>query len=501
MALFLGIDFGTSTNMVTYWNEDKKRAEPIYLGEYGEAGYFANVIYYESENNIIVGDVALAKGNSDFYNAVFSIKRRLESSDFRQYIPNLNRSLGTEEIVADIFSWIKKNVEMKFGGQSIDGVVISVPFAFQNTERERIKIAARRAGLPVLGLIEEPVAAALSFGLFDDTKKLKAEKILVFDLGGGTFDVTIFEFKKPSSSNFKIRVLTTDGEKQLGGIDIDDVLVKKFLEQLKADYPDYNLEAVSTEEQEKEIFNLRQFAIDVKENLSAEEEYDSFFESRLGTQYFLEKNFTREEFENYLREFLNEIENVLDSTLSGADLEPQDIDRIIMVGGTSNIPAINEKVRQYFGKAPEKIEDLETMVGKGAGLYCGLKYVEKNFDFDIAVGISKTTGIKWRGKFLKMLPRNTLYGTPSEVKILQLPQSTKVIKIPVVQGNSVTNVKIGSVIVTPEIFSKLINGRIGVKLNTDANTGTISYELYKIVLFKNQLLPDKILSKGNIGDD
>lgn len=127
MSLFLGIDFGTSTNVVTCWKAEKKIAEPVPLGEFVSPNIFSNVIYYESASNKIVGDIAVERGKTDPDNAVFAIKRRLESPNFQQYIPALGRNVGSEEVTADIFSWIKEQVERKFGGQSIDGVVISVP--------------------------------------------------------------------------------------------------------------------------------------------------------------------------------------------------------------------------------------------------------------------------------------------------------------------------------------------------------------------------------------
>lgn len=481
MSLFLGIDFGTSTNLVTRWNEEKKIAEPIPLAGYGNGSVFPNVIYYQSPTSKIVGDDALSKGKADPQNAVFAIKRRLESPDFRQYIPAIGQTLSSEDIATDIFLWIKQNVEKKFGGEKIDGVVISVPFAFQNHERKRIERAAEKAGLNVLGLIEEPVAAALSFGIMNDAQRGRAEKILVFDLGGGTFDVTIFDFQKQTDRQFAIRVITTDGAKQLGGIDIDNLMVDKFMEKMNDANPDYRLETRESAVQEKDTFTMRQKAIELKEILSNEEEENLFFESSFSDEFVLDEDVSREDFSSWLEEFLIKIENVLEDSLLDADLEPKNIDKIIMVGGTSNIPAVNEKVKDYFGKEPQHIGELTLMVGEGAGIYCGLKYVEKSLEFKIEVGVSQNIGLKWNGKFLEMLPRNTLYGTPSKLEILDMKKSPKKeISIPLVQGNKIQNVKVGSVIVPLNVRSNLIDDKIGVILNTDANNGTVNYELWSV---------------------
>ena len=493
MSLYLGIDFGTSTNVVTRWDSEKKTAQPVPLGAYGSPDIFPNVIFYESPTNKIVGRDAVTKGKLRPENAVFSIKRRLESIDFRQAIPALGRSLSSEEIAADIFGWIKKSVEDKYGGQTIDGVVISVPFAFQNRERKRIERAAGAAGLPVLGLIEEPVAAALSFGLMDQAERGKAEKILVFDLGGGTFDVTIFDFRKQSDQQFAIRVITTGGAKDLGGIDIDNLMLDKVLAKMTKDHSDYRLDTRAADLQEKETFMIRQQVIEAKERLSAEDEADLFFESNLGAEFMFDDILSQEDFSEWLRAFLVKIENVLDEALLDADLDVQDIDRIIMVGGTSNIPAIKNKVREYFGKQPQEVGKLTLMVGEGAGIYCGLKYVDKSLDCKIEVGVSQNIALKWGGKFIMMLERNTLYGTPSQLTKLIVPNlGRRDLVIPIVQGSRLRHDRIGSIPVTIAVQEKLSGGRLGVKLSTDLNNGTINYELYS---------GNALLESGKVGEE
>ena len=233
---------------------------------------------------------------------------------------------------------------------------------------------------------------------------------------------------------------------------------------------------------------MRQFAIELKENLSGEDEADLYFVSVLGDKYFLDETITCEDFEKRFEPFLVRIKNVLDDVLLDADLKPENIDRIIMVGGTSKIPAVNEKVRNYFGKQPQQVEDLTLMVGEGAGIYCGLKYVDKSLNCDISVGVSKNIGLKWRGKFLEMLPQNTLYGTPSALAVINLDNLERSdLSIPVVQGNSYENTKVASIPVPLKITQKLIGGKLGVKLNTDKNNGTIKYELWSVVDEKEQI--------------
>lgn len=501
MSLYLGIDFGTSTNVVTRWNETTKRADVVPLGKYGNANIFSNVIYYESPEKIFVGDYAVEKGKLNPENAVFYVKRLLESSNFRRHIPALGFDRIGIEIAADIFTWIKREVEQKFGGEKIDGAVISVPFAFQNAERSRIESAAKQAGLVVLGLIEEPVAAAISFGLTDKVTLGKDEKILVFDLGGGTFDVTIFDFRKRSDLKFSIKVITTGGNKHLGGIDIDDEVIKKIRQMLDSQYTDYHADTRERNLQEKEIFQIRQLAVELKEILSADDDFDLIFESKFDERFSLQENVERTDFDGWLKRFLADIENVLTDTLRNADLKPVDIDRIIMVGGTSNIPAIKEKVRKYFGKEAEHYgAELTLMVGKGAGIYCGLKYVEKTLDCEILICTCRNIGIKFNGQFIEMLPKNTLYGTPSEMKVLTIKNTGRNnIEISLVEGNRVRNVKIGSINVSVEIQRQLDKGRLGLIINTDTSNGIVNYELHRVVEKNNNFVSDKILLKEKIG--
>lgn len=490
MGLHLGIDFGTSTNYITRWNEDKKTVEPVLLGGYGKGPVFPNVIYYESKDNVLVGDEAVRKGKLDIFNRVEAVKRHIEERGYWRYIPNLGMKLTSTEIARDIFRWIKKNIEEKYGGEPIDDVVISVPFAYQNSERLKIKNAAANAGLNVRGLIEEPVAAALSFGLLDSTTKGNKEKILVFDLGGGTFDVTIFEFQKKSELNFQIRVLTTGGAKEMGGIDIDNLMVDRIREMMESEYPEYNLSDISQDMLDKESAKMRNIAIELKENLSYSDEEDVYFDSNI-IDAALDETVEVDDFNQWLKEFVAQIEDVVESTLNDADLEAKDIDRIILVGGTSNIPRIAEALEEIFHKAPEKIKEPNMLVGEGAGIYCGLRYVEKTLDCDIVIGVSHAIGIKPNGRFKVMIPRNTPYNKPSDFEILKVRKQDRELELNVYQGTSVNNQKIGKVVITKSIQNKLADNRLAIRLNTDASDGTVIYELYDV---KNDM-PDTLLTK------
>ena len=497
MGLHIGIDFGTSTNYVVRWNEDTHAVEPVGLGGYGRSQIFPNVIYYENSDNFLVGDAAVRKSKLDIKNGVWEIKRHLEEDGFSKYIPNISKTLSSIEIARDIFRWIKQKVEEKYGGTAIDDVVISVPFAFQNKERQKIKNAAVQAGLHVRGLIEEPVAAALSFGLLDDVSSGKKEKIMVFDLGGGTFDVTIFDFLKKSAGNFSIHVLATGGEKELGGVDIDNLVTDKICQRMEVDFGDdgYRMMAFPPEQQEREMANMRNYAVELKQNLSSSEDEDLFLDSKINDDWVIDTTVPRVSFEQWLTEFLSHIKDAVETTLDDAQLDPEDIDRIILVGGTSNIPIISQLLTDIFHKEPEKVKDPSVLVGEGAAIYCGMRYVEKTLDFDIVIGLSHAVGAKLGHGFEVLISRNSPYGTKSDIKVLPVRRKERDLELNIFQGTRIKNQKIGYALMPKEILKVLSNDKIGICLGTDENDGTIFYELYDIDRNGN---PTKIIAKEDL---
>ena len=483
MGLYLGIDFGTSTNYVTRWIEETKTIEPVHLGNYGESDVFPNVIYYETKENIIVGQTALKKGKLDNENCVWAIKRHIGEIGYSKYIPNLDQKLTSVEIARDIFRWIKKKVEEQYAGEPIESVVISVPFSYQNSERQIIKAAAVNAGLNVKGLIEEPVAAAFSFGLMEQARQNQKEKILVFDLGGGTFDVTIFDFVKQGDQEFSIRVLTTGGAKKLGGIDIDNILLNRICEMMETKYANqgYKFNEIPLDKRNREASRMRDLAVELKVHLSDSEEEEVFFESHAGEDLLLDETLDVETFNQYIKAFVVRVNDVVETTLDDADLTPEDIDRIILVGGTSNIPCISESLTKLFHKIPEKIKAPDMMVGEGAGIYCGMRFVENSLKCDVTIGVSHSIGIKIKGRFEVMIPRNTPYGSNSEFQVLPIPERKrgKDLKLNIYQGVVNDNQVIGKIVISKNIQDELSVNKIAVRLTTDINDGTVLYELYE----------------------
>ena len=480
MSLYLGIDFGTSTMYVTRWNVEKQCSEPVVnLGTHESGNVFPNVIYYDSPSEWQIGHAAEKKGTKDPANFVSSVKRGLEQRAFKRYIPHVGRELTAVEITRDIFGALKRKVENNFGGQSIDGVVISVPFAFQHAERGRIKRAAEMADLKVLGLIEEPVAAALSFGLGQKAKPGVLEKVLVFDLGGGTFDVAAFKFVKQAEDRFAVEVLGTDGNKHLGGIDIDDYIFQQMKETLERKYADYRLDALDVKQLALERSKLTEIARQTKENVATYDEEDAFFSSQVDDNIQYEETWGEKQLEDILQNngFINEVAVVLERLLFDLELEKEDIDRIILVGGTCAIPAIQEQVEGFFGKAPEKSDKLDEMVGAGAGIYCGM-LLDKKIRFSVRLRLSKAIGLKQNGRFKPLLWRNAPYGETSVLEILPLGQKSREKKIIVYQGDGAQQSELAAFTLSPDDLNK-VHGKLGLTISTDQN-GMVRYTAYDV---------------------
>lgn len=472
--MYLGIDFGTSTNYITrVTNTGEIRKVENVGSSFGADSIFNNVIYYESDTNFIIGSAAINRRSAEPHNFVGEVKRKLEQDDWSQPIKSLEKNLNALEIATDIFKEIKTRIETNEGGNAIEGVVISVPFAFQHTERQKIKKAAEDAGLNVLGLIEEPVAAALCFGLFDDTASTESEKVLIFDLGGGTFDVTIFEFSKTTEGDISIEVLNTDGDKNLGGKDIDDLILKRLKEKLP-----YNIDEIQDEKQmRKEYLELSKEAERVKINLSQYED-ENVFIGNLYNGNTLDLDITRDDLSDWIRKegFISKINNTLDRSLIEVDLEPEDIDRIILVGGTSNIPIIKELVETFFNKKPELIKNPRELVGEGAGIYCR-QLINNQGKLNITRKISYSIGVNSGNRFTPLIARNSKYEEFSDRKEYVIKNNNKC-AIKVYQGNSYDLQRCsytGSIEIDPA--QDLLDNKLWLELGTDPN-GIVKYRVY-----------------------
>jgi molecular chaperone DnaK len=378
-----------------------------------------------------------------------------------------------------ILKEIKIKVE-RIENRAIDGIVLTVPYSYGDQYRRRLKESAQNAGLNVITIIEEPIAAAVSFGIFDNNSNIEDEKILVFDFGGGTLDITVFNFSKQNQSHAEIEVLNTSGVKQLGGKDIDEIIINKFKSMIGTNYEDISNDDELKSYQEK----LNKIASENKEMLSEEEEteiYENFSLNRTNKE--LEFILTVDEFNKWIQtnNIVGKITDALDQALwdIGEDgLEPEDIDKIILAGGSSSIPIIKETISDYFGKPPVTQVNLAELVGRGAGIVAGT-FHDESLKYNIIRKVSKNVGISQGNRFISILNKNTNYGIESSFYEFNINNLTDInIKINFYEGDT-------SVIENCEYIghlefdaSNLNSKKIFISLSKDENDGRIIYKLY-----------------------
>jgi molecular chaperone DnaK (HSP70) len=473
MSIYLGIDFGTSTLYVTKWNADKQKAEPVpnlIPSGYGSSHFIDNVAYYEVGGNLILGKKALNHIQVDPLNGVREVKRHLVDDSWSQEIRGIKKT--AKDIVSDIFAYIKMRVETIHGGEAITAVVISVPYAFEPRERKKIESAAMQAGLPVIALIEEPVAAALSCGLFDEIKPGTKETVLVFDLGGGTFDVTLFEAAVSQEGKRSVSVMNTDGDPGLGGVDIDHLMVSKFLTMM-----DTRLEIVIQPIQQAKFRNeLYEEARQTKIALSSAFQHEVFKKFDVVDEP-LDGIIYRDTFEGWLQgNFLYKIDNVLQRILADIELDISNVDQVILVGGSSNIPIIAEKVTAFFNRLPKMIDDPGELVGKGAAMYCGILSGGSE-KIEIVRRTSHGIGVQVGSRVKQLLFRNEIYSQFSPYHDFTLPRDKKRGRINIYQGNSVfldDCSVIGHIVVQQKDYR---NGFIRLQLGI-SDKGLVMYRTY-----------------------
>jgi len=475
--LLLGIDFGTSTNFIAKYDfNTTNTVEVANMGAYGASSIFANTIYVESKENIILGEIADKKGSSDPMNYFSDIKRYIASNNWEHKIPHLDYKLHTaKDISVLIFKEIKNKVE-RSENKNVDGIVLTVPYSYGETYRRRLQEAAQDAGFNVIKIIEEPIAAAVSFGIFNAHSEID-EKILIFDFGGGTLDITVFEFSKHNNSSIRIEVLNTDGVEKLGGKDIDNLLISKFKEHLDTQFEDFKNEIELKNFQN----SLSKVASESKENLSEDDEYEIYENYVINSDSKeLELTLEQKTFETWLKtnNFVGQIEDALDRTLDDIDeegLNPKEIDKVILVGGSSNMPIIHDILEKYFGKPPLSQKDPGKLVGYGAAIIAGLTE-SSNLKYEIIRKVSKDTGISKGNKFEVILKKNMIYGKESVIYPIDISNTLeKNVKLNFYEGDS-SIIEDCEQIGTLQIDTE--KSILGISLSRDENDGRLKYHLY-----------------------
>ena len=414
MAKTIGIDLGTTNSVVAVMEGGK----PTVIANAEGSRTTPSIVGFSKTGERLVGQLAKRQAILNPDKTIASIKRHMGEDykvkiDDKNYTPQEISSMILRKLADDASNYL---------GEKVTSAVITVPAYFNDAQRQATKDAGKIAGLDVLRIVNEPTAAALAYGLEKD----KPEKVLVFDLGGGTFDVSILEI-----GDGVHEVLSTSGDTHLGGDDFDQKVMDWMCEEFKKQ------EGIDLHNDKQAMQRVKEAAEKAKIELS------SVLETSISLPYItadatgakhLELSLTRAKFEDLSRDLLNRCKIPVENALKDAGVSKSDINEVVLVGGSSRIPAVQQLVKEYTGKEPNQSVNPDEVVAVGAAIQAGVLAGEVK-DIVLLDVTPLTLGIETLGGVMTpLVPRNTTIPVSKSQVFSTAENNQTAVDIHVLQG-------------------------------------------------------------------
>jgi len=437
MSKIIGIDLGTTNSVVAVM----EGGEPTVINNSEGGRTTPSVVAFAKDGSRLVGQVAKRQAVTNPENTVYSIKRFMGrrfdevTEEIKQVPYKVQAASGSgdvrifaggkdwspPEISAMILQKMKQSAE-DYLGQKVDKAVITVPAYFNDAQRQATKDAGKIAGLEVMRIVNEPTAAALAYGL----DKKKDETIAVFDFGGGTFDISILEVGEGV-----VEVKSTNGDTHLGGDDIDERLIEWIIEEFKRD------QGIDLSNDKMALQRLKEAGEKAKIELSSTMETEinlPFITADQSGPKHLVMKLTRSKFEQLVDAILQRLRGPVEQAIKDAGLPANKIDEVVLVGGSTRIPKVQEIVKNIFGKEPNKSVNPDEVVAVGAAVQAGVLSGEKTdillLDVTpLSLGIETLGGV-----FTKLIERNTTIPTRKSEIFSTASDNQTSVEVHVLQG-------------------------------------------------------------------